>query len=108
MMKKLQAAAMAFGFVLLSTPSMAFMHSTGGMDAPGMYNLKVGGLAGRDDANGIDERFRQMDGVEKVHVDFERGMVMVWITQGEALDEPFAKKIVEEAGFVLDDFERPK
>ncbi len=108
MMRKLRVAGIIFGLVLLSTPSMAFMHSRGSMGEPGMYNLIVGGLAGRDNANGIDEKFRQINIVEKVHVDFKNGMVMVWIKQGEKLDEGLAEKIVKEAGFTLEAFERPK
>ncbi len=108
MMRKIRAAGIIFGLVLLSTPAMAFMHGMMGMGEPGMYNLKVGGLAGRDDANGIDEKFRQMNGVEKVHVDFKRGMVMVWVKRGEKLGEGLAEKIVKEAGFTLEAFERPK
>ena len=99
---------MAFGLMVLSAPSMAFMHGMGGMREPGMYNLTVGGLAARDDANGIDEKIRRMNGVEKVHVDFKRGMVMVWVKQGETLDEAFVEKIVKEAEFTLEALERPE
>ena len=108
MMRKIRAAGIIFGLVLLATPSMAFMHGMMGMGEPGMYNLTVGGLAGRDDANGIDKKFHQMNGVEKVHVDFKRGMVMVWVKRGEKLGEGLAEKIVKEAGFTLEAFERPK
>ncbi len=108
MIRTLRAAALAFGLALLSTPSVAFMHSMMGMGESDMYNLTVGGLAGRDDAKGIDEELRQIEDVEKVHVDFDNGMVMVWMKQGETLDKVLAEKIVKGAGFVLDDFERPK
>ena len=64
--------------------------------------------AGRDDAKGIDQELRQIKAVEKVHVDFDNGMVMVWMKQGETLDEVLAEKIVKGAEFILNDFERPK
>lgn len=108
MINRLQATALAFGLVLMSTPSMAFFHGMESMSDPGMYNLTVGGLAGLDDAKGIDREFRGMTGVKKVHVDFENGMVMVWMKQGEVLDEKLTKKIVEKAGFKLEAFARPK
>ena len=108
MMRKVRAVAIAFGLALLSSPSTAIMHSMEGMGEPGMYNLEVGGLAGGDDAKGIDEDFREMNGVEKVHVDFKQGMVMVWMKQGDTLDEELAEKVVKEAGFTLKAFERPQ
>ncbi len=49
-----------------------------------------------------------MNSVEIVHVDFKRGMVMVWVKRGEKLGEGLAEKIVKEAGFTLEAFERPK
>ena len=108
MMRWLRAAALGFGLVLYSMSSMAIMHDMGGMNETGMYNLTVGGLAGRDDARGVDEKMREMDGVDKVHVDFENGMIMVWVKQGEILDERVVRKFVEEAGFTLDAFEEPE
>ena len=108
MTRTLQAAAMAFGLVFLSTPSMAFMHGMAGMGELGMYTLTVGGLTARNDAKGIDEKFRRMNGVERVHVDVQKGEIMIWMKEGETLDEALATKIVTEAGFELDDFERPE
>ena len=61
MTRKIRAAGMVFGLVSLATPAMAFMHGMMGMGEPGIDKLKVAGLAGRDDANGIDEKFRQMN-----------------------------------------------
>jgi len=107
-MKKLQATVLAFGLVMMSTPSMALFHGMGSMSDSGMYNLMVGGLAGRDDAKGIDEEFREMNEVNKVHVDFKNGMVMIWVNQGAALDETLTKEIVEKTGFQLEVFDRPE
>lgn len=102
MMKKLQAVAMAFGLLLYSTSSMAMMH-----EKENMYNLTIGGLAGGGDAKGIDDEFRRMDGVEKVHVDFDNGMIMVWLEKGKALDQGLAERLIKQAGFTLNDFEVP-
>ncbi len=84
------------------------MHGMKGMNEPGMYNLTIGGLAGGDDAKGIDEKFRQMNGVTKVHVDFDNGMIMIWMKDNESLDQGMAEKIIQEAGYTLKDFELPK
>ncbi len=46
-----------------------------------------------------------MNSVEIVHVDFKRGMVMVWRKHGDKLDEGLAGKIVKDAGFTLGAFE---
>jgi len=108
MMKKLQTVALAFGLLLVSTTGFADMAGMLGMGKPGMYNVTVGGLAGRDNANGIDDKFREMNGVQKVHVDYENGMVMIWVKKGKVLDEELTKKIVEKSGFKLEAFERPK
>ncbi len=35
-------------------------------------------------------------------------VVMVWMKQGDKLGEGLAEKIVKEAGFTLEAFERPK
>jgi hypothetical protein len=108
MMKMFQAAAVLFGLLIYSAPSMAMMHGMKGMSEPGMYNLTIGGLAENDDAKGIDEKFREMTGVDKVHVDFENGMIMVWMKDNESLDQGMAEKIIEGAGFALNAFEHPK
>jgi len=108
MMRLLRAAAIAFGLAMFATPSMAFMHGMLGMGNSNMYNLTVGGLAGGDDARGVDEKFRDMANVKKVHVDFDNGMIMIWMKKGETLDEPLAKGVLKEAGFTLSVFESPE
>ena len=108
MMKTLRAAAVAFGLLLYSAAAMATMDGMTGMSDPGMYNLTVGGLAGGNDAKGVDKAFREMNGVEKVHVDFKNGMIMVWMKSGAMLDRGLAEKIVETAGFTLTGFDQPR
>lgn len=105
MMKKLQTAVLAIALFLATTSAFAGMF---GMGNPGMYNLTVAGLAGRDNAKGIDEKFSRVDGVQKVHVDYDNGMIMIWVKKGGMLDRRLAKKIVENAGFELKNFEPPK
>lgn len=108
MIKKIYAVALAIGLLFYSASAMAMMHKKGGMSEPGMYNLTIGGLAGGDDAKGIDKKFRQMNGVKKVHVDFDNGMVMVWMKKGNMLDQGLAEMIVKKSGFTLNEFEPPK
>ena len=109
MTRLLRAAAVAVGLAFFATPSVAFMHGMMmGMDDAEMYNLTLGGLSGGDDARGVDEAFRDMAGVDRVHVDFDNGMIMIWMKDGEALDRPLAKQVVEAAGFTLNDFESPE
>ena len=107
MSKTLRVTALVLGLLVYSMPSMAMMHGMAGMSESGMYNLTIRGLAGVDDAKGIDQKLRLVDGVEKVHVDFNNGMVMVWMKKGKTLDQELAESILEEAGFGLDDFQRP-
>jgi len=104
----LRVVSLACGLLVASAPSKAMMHGMSGMGQTGMYNLTIGGLAGGNDAKGIDEKFRRMKGVAKVHVDFENGMIMVWMKSGAMLDRAAAKRIVKGAGFSLDDFETPE
>jgi len=107
MMKTLRTA-IALGFLLYSAAAMATMDSMTGMSDPGMYNLTIGGLAGGDDAKGVDTAFRGMNGVEKVHVDFKNGMIMIWMKKGAMLERGPAEKIVKKAGFTLKGFDRPR
>ena len=108
MMRMFAVVSLAWGLMIASTPSMAMMHGMTGMSEPGMYNLTIGGLAGTDDAKGIDEKFRRMKGVAKVHVDFKNGMIMVWMKKGSMLDRGMAERIVKAAGLTLDEFEAPE
>ncbi len=108
MSRNLRVTALVLGLLVYSISSMAMMHGKAGMSESGMYNLTIRGLAGANDAKGIDQNLRLMDGVKKVHVDFDSGMVMVWMKKGETLDQEIAERIIEEAGFGLDDFRRPE
>ncbi len=108
MSRNLWVTALVLGLLVYSIPSMAMMHVMAGMSESGMYNLTIRGFAGANDAKGIDQKLRLTDGVKKVHVDFDNGMVMVWMKKGETLDQELVERILKEAGFGLDDFRRPE
>lgn len=73
-----------------------------------VYKLYVDGLACPFCAYGVEKKVGGLDGVDKVQIDIDGGLVAVTLADGATLDEAAAKQAVDEAGFTLRKFEAPK
>ena len=73
-----------------------------------VYKLYVDGLACPFCAYGVEKKVGGLDGVEKIEIDIDGGVVAVTLADGATLDEAAAKQAVDEAGFTLRKFEAPK
>ncbi len=73
-----------------------------------VYKLYVDGLACPFCAYGVEKKVGGLEGVEKVDIDIDEGLVAVTLADGATLDEATAKQAVDEAGFTLRKFEAPK
>lgn len=63
------------------------------------YVMQVDGLACPFCAYGIEKKFRQIEGVEQVAVDLDKGRVTVEVGEGTRLTEPEMIKLFKDAGF---------
>ncbi len=72
-----------------------------------VYKLYVDGLACPFCAYGVEKKVGGLDGVEKIDIDIDGGIVAVTLADGATLDEATAKQAVDEAGFTLRKFEAP-
>ena len=73
-----------------------------------VYKLYVDGLACPFCAYGVEKKIGGLDGVEKIDIDIDGGIVAVTLADGATLDEATASRAVDEAGFTLRKFEAPK
>ncbi len=73
-----------------------------------VYKLYVDGLACPFCAYGVEKKVGGLEGVEKVDIDIDEGLVAVTLADGATLDEATAMQAVDEAGFTLRKFEAPK
>ena len=73
-----------------------------------VYKLYVDGLACPFCAYGVEKKVGGLDGVERVDIDIDGGLVAVTMAEGSTLNEATAKRAVDEAGFSLRVFEAPK
>ncbi|BAO44377.1 heavy-metal-associated domain-containing protein [Thiolapillus brandeum] len=63
------------------------------------YDMQVDGLACPFCAYSIEKKFKNIDGVENVNVDLEKGKVSVDVGNGVQLTEPQMIKLFKDAGF---------
>ncbi len=69
------------------------------------YVLTVDGLACPFCAYGVEKKVSALDGVERVDIDIDDGVVVVSLADGSALTEAVAGNAVSEAGFTMRKFE---
>jgi len=86
-MKKLLFGAFLLG---LSLPVLA---------AGTQYAMRVDGLACPYCAYGIEKKLKQIDGVKRIDVDLDKGLVTVNVREGVELTEPQMKQLFKDAGF---------
>ncbi len=63
------------------------------------YQMRVDGLACPYCAYGVEKKLKAIDGVEKVHVDLDKGLVTVDVKEGTELTEAQMKQLFQDAGF---------
>ncbi len=71
------------------------------------YRLYVDGLACPFCAYGVEKKLGGLDGVDKVEIDIDGGLVAVTMTGGARLEEAAARRAIDQAGFSLRAFEAP-
>ncbi len=97
MKKALRTKGLMLGLMLMSAVALA---------TPQVFKLGVDGLACPFCAYGIEKKLSSIEGVEKIDVDINEGVVIVTMADGATLDESVARKAVEDTGFDLRSFER--
>jgi len=63
------------------------------------YQMRVDGLACPYCAYGIEKKLNKVDGVEKIQVDLNKGLVTVNVGDGVTLTEPQMTQLFKDAGF---------
>lgn len=97
---------MSRSFHAVASGLLLMLMSTAAMAVPQAYALQVDGLACPFCAYRLEKQLSAIEGVERIDVDIETGMVTVTMADGATLDEPEAKQVVEAAGFELRGFEK--
>ncbi len=65
------------------------------------YTMRVDGLACPYCAYGIEKKLKKIEGVEKIDVDLDKGLVQVRTREGVELTEEAMKKLFKDAGFTF-------
>lgn len=63
------------------------------------YAIRVDGLACPYCAYGIEKKLTKIDGVERIDVDLEKGLVIVTVADGIALTDEQMTQLFKDAGF---------
>lgn len=72
---------------------------TGAIAAGTQYIMRVDGLACPYCAYGIEKKLKQIEGVEKIDVDLDKGLVKVDVREGTELEQEQMKQLYKDAGF---------
>jgi mercuric ion binding protein len=80
--------------------------TAGAQEAKPVYKVYVDGLSCPFCTYGIEKKFSQVEGVEKIDIDLKTGTTLITMAAGTTLDETTARETVEAAGFTLRDFEQ--
>ena len=63
------------------------------------YQMRVDGLACPYCAYGIEKKLNKIDGVEKIHVDLNKGLVTVNVADGVKFSDQQMTQLFKDAGF---------
>ncbi len=99
MMKGMSGGLLILGLLLAAANALA--------QAP-VYKLRVDGLACPFCAYGVEKTISGLEGVDRLEIDIDAGVISVTMAEGFELDEASAKNAVADAGFSLRDFEGPE
>lgn len=78
---------------------LLLLWSLAALAAGTQYAMRVDGLACPYCAYGIEKKLKQIEGVEKIDVNLEKGLVTVDVREGVTLTEPRMKQLFKDAGF---------
>ena len=78
---------------------LALVMSTAAFAAGTQYQMRVDGLACPYCAYGIEKKLNKIDGVEKIDVDLNKGLVVVDVAEGVTLSEEQMTQLFKDAGF---------
>lgn len=85
---------------------VAIWIATATLAAGPTYRIGVAGLACPFCAYGIEKKLSALDGVERLETNIKDGTVTVTMEEGATLDEPKARKAIEDAGFTFNGIEQ--
>lgn len=86
--------------------ALALLLPVAAFAASAQYQLRVDGLACPFCAYGIEKEFTRTEGVEKIDIEINAGIVTVTMAEGATMTEAQANRIVKDAGFTLSGFEK--
>lgn len=78
---------------------MSLLWSSMTLAAGTEYRMRVDGLACPYCAYGIEKKLKAIDGVGKIDVNLNEGLVVVDVAEGTSLTEPQMKKLFQDSGF---------
>lgn len=87
--------------IYLSIIAFTMMWSSTNFAAGNQYDLRVDGLACPFCAYGIEKKFIQTEGVNKVDIDLKNGLVIVTTTENKTFTEDQLEQIIDDAGFTM-------
>ncbi len=73
--------------------------SVAALAAGTQYQMRVDGLACPYCAYGIEKKLNAIDGVDKIDIDLENGLVIVDVTDGVKLSDEKMTELFNDAGF---------
>ena len=79
--------------------TLALIWSVSALAAGTQYQMRVDGLACPYCAYGIEKKLNAIDGVEKIDVDLENGLVIVDVIEGIKLSDEQMTQRFDDAGF---------
>ena len=78
---------------------LALAWNTAALAAGTQYQMRVDGLACPYCAYGIEKKLNKVDGVEKIDIDLNKGLVIVNVADGVKLSEEQMTQLFRDAGF---------
>ena len=80
---------------------IALIASTSALADGIQYQMRVDGLACPYCAYGIEKNLKKIDGVKKIEVDLDNGLVIVNVASGVTLTDAQMEKLFTDAGFTF-------
>ena len=84
---------------LIAMMILTLVWNAAALAAGTQYQMRVDGLACPYCAYGIEKKLNKIDGVEKINIDLNKGLVTVNVADGVKLTEAQMTKLFKDAGF---------
>jgi mercuric ion binding protein len=78
---------------------LLLLWSLAALAAGTQYAMRVDGLACPYCAYGIEKKLNQVEGVERIDIDLEKGLVIVYVREGVEINEARMQQLFKDAGF---------